>query len=129
MCIFCKIINKELPSRVVYEDDDVLAILDINPAGKGHTLVMPKEHYESLLDLPVDLSNKLIAVTKDLTKQIMTNLKADGCNVFTNINEASGQVIFHHHYHIVPRYYGDEFTINHPKYEFDLDEILKTIKG
>ncbi len=123
MCIFCKIVNGELPSRKIYEDDDIVAFLDINPAAKGHTLVLPKKHYQDILDTPSDILYKQMKVTKKLTKEILRKLNADGANILNNLNEASGQVIFHNHFHIIPRFDNDEFKIIHPTYDFNLDEI------
>jgi histidine triad (HIT) family protein len=104
MCIFCKIINKEIPAAILYEDEDVCAILDISQVTDGHTLVMPKEHVVNILDCPPVLLSKVISVTQMLSKDIVHKLKAKGVNVLTNANPVAGQSVMHFHMHIIPRY-------------------------
>ncbi|MBR2684749.1 MAG: HIT family protein [Erysipelotrichaceae bacterium] len=104
MCIFCKIINNEIPSYKVYEDDDVLAILDIAQVTKGHTLVMPKRHCDDILDCPEDDLKKVITVTQKLAKEIKGKLNAPGVNILSNCGEVAGQSVNHLHFHIIPRY-------------------------
>lgn len=130
MCIFCEIIKGNIPSKKVYEDDDVLAILDISQATYGHTLVMPKEHYENINECPKEVLYKVISITQDLNKQIMNNLKAKGSNILTNTNEASGQSVPHLHFHIIPRYdETDTIKIEVTNNEFNLDEVLYKIQA
>lgn len=104
MCVFCKIINHEIPGSRVYEDEDVLAILDLAQVTKGHTLVMPKKHYESFLDVDKETLNKVISVTQDLSLKLEKELGAKGFNILSNVNEVSGQSVNHLHFHIIPRY-------------------------
>lgn len=139
MCVFCKIINGEFSSKKVYEDEDVLAILDLSQQGYGHTLIMPKKHYDNLIDIPSDLLEHTIAVAKDLAIKYKDNLKADGFNIVNNCNEVAGQSVMHFHLHLIPRYKDDKSKLlflnnydgsvldanNEGKY--DLDEILKKI--
>ena len=130
MCIFCEIIKGNIPSKKVYEDDDVLAILDISQATYGHTLVMPKEHYENINECPKEVLYKVTSITQDLNKQIMNNLKAKGSNILTNTNEASGQSVPHLHFHIIPRYdETDTIKIEVTNNEFNLDEVLNKIQA
>lgn len=130
MCIFCEIIKGNIPSKKVYEDDDVLAILDISQTTYGHTLVMPKEHYENINECPKEVLYKVISITQDLNKQIMNNLKAKGSNILTNTNEASGQSVPHLHFHIIPRYdETDTIKIEVTNNEFNLDEVLNKIQA
>lgn len=103
-CIFCKIANKEIPGKIVYEDDLCLAFLDLSQTTNGHTLVVPKTHYQNILDVDKEVLSHLIKVTKKLTNQIITNLDAKGANVLTNANEVAGQTVMHFHIHIIPRY-------------------------
>lgn len=129
MCIFCKIINGDIPSKKVYEDKDVLAILDISQATKGHTLVIPKKHYENILD--IDSKDYLAVMDKvrELSKKIVTNLGAEGANILNNCNEVAGQSVMHFHVHIIPRYKKDDLKlefIDHSK-DSNLDETLKEI--
>ncbi|PKM86497.1 MAG: HIT family protein [Firmicutes bacterium HGW-Firmicutes-10] len=104
MCIFCKIINREIPASILYEDEDVFAMLDIAQVTDGHTLVMPKEHVDNILDCPPVLLSKIISVTQMLSKDIVRKLDAKGVNVLTNANPAAGQSVMHFHMHIIPRY-------------------------
>lgn len=130
MCIFCKIINGEIPSKKVYEDDDVLAILDISQATKGHTLVMPKKHYANLFEIDNNFYLKVMAKAKELALKITEKENALGCNILNNCNEAAGQSVMHFHVHILPRYKDDDLKlefIDHSKI-YDLDNILKEIK-
>lgn len=106
-CIFCRIIKGEIPGTRVYEDDAVLAFLDINPIAPGHTLVIPKEHYETLVDLPDDAGAKIFPVLARLGKAVMAAMKADGFNCLQNNFSAAGQIVFHSHWHVIPRFEGD----------------------
>ena len=127
MCIFCKIINGEIPSKKVYEDDDVVAILDISQATKGHTLVLPKKHYANILEIEDDAFIKVMNTTKMLAKKISKNLNAEGVNILNNCNEAAGQTVMHFHVHILPRYKDDDLKLEFTSHELDLDAILKEI--
>ena len=89
MCIFCKIINGEIPSKKVYEDDDVLAILDISQATKGHTLVMSKKHYANLFEIDNNVYLKVMAKVKELALKITEKENALGCNILNNCNEVT----------------------------------------
>lgn len=109
-CIFCKIVSKEIPANIFYEDDFSIAMLDINPVNIGHALVVPKEHYENIFDLPKELAAKLSVVSKKLATAIKEGLNADGINITSNNGLAAGQLVFHAHTHIIPRYNGDGFT-------------------
>lgn len=109
-CIFCKIIRKEIPASIIYEDDFSLAFLDINPVNIGHTLLLPKEHYENIFDVPEELLAKLTINSKKLAVSIKKSLAADGINISSNNGAAAGQLISHAHTHIIPRYNGDGFT-------------------
>ncbi len=106
-CIFCKILNKEVPNYTVYEDDFALAFLDIFPHAKGHTVVIPKKHTEKFVDLNEDEMKKLIVAVKKVMDKIQIVLNPDGFNVGWNERPAGGQVVPHLHIHIFPRYNGD----------------------
>ncbi len=106
-CIFCKIVNGEIPSYKVYEDDYSFAFLDIHPVHPGHTLVIPKKHYEDFLEADADTLATLSEITQKIAKAVTGGVGADGCNVTTNNGRAAGQVIFHLHWHIIPRFEGD----------------------
>lgn len=106
-CIFCKIINGDIPSMRVYEDDLCIAMLDISPANPGHTLVLPKQHIENILDMPEDLGGHLLMVAKEIGKRQKERLGALGFNVVQNNGTAAGQTVPHFHIHIIPRYEND----------------------
>ena len=128
MCIFCKIVANEIPSKKIYEDDLVLGMLDISQTTKGHSLVLPKKHYDNILEMPKEELDHMINVVQDLSKQLINKLDANGINVLTNINEAAGQSVLHAHIHLIPRYNeNDTVKIQYTQNEFDLDEIQKTI--
>jgi len=129
MCIFCKIINGEIPSSKVYEDDDVLAILDISQATLGHTLVMPKKHYANILEIPSDEYTKVMLKVKDIANKINTNLKPNGINVLNNCGEVAGQTVMHYHVHIIPRYNNNDIKIEFTDHsgKVDLNEVLNKI--
>ena len=109
-CLICKITAKEIPSTVVYEDDSVLAFLDIHPVNIGHTLVVPKVHYRDLYELPDETLEKIAVVVKKLASAVKAGVTADGINIAMNNGTAAGQVIDHAHFHIIPRHNGDGFA-------------------
>ena len=106
-CIFCKIVNKEIPNYTVYEGEHVLAFLDINPHAKGHTIVIPKVHAENYFDLNEDLLEFFSVGVKRAMEKLKEKLHPAGYNVGWNQNEVAGQVVPHLHVHIFPRYEGD----------------------
>lgn len=106
--IFCRIIDGEIPCNKVYEDDDVLAILDISQTTKGHTLVIPKHHCDSMLSCPADVLNKVMAVAQRIGQAEVSVLGAKGVNILTNCGEMAGQTVPHFHVHVIPRYVGGE---------------------
>jgi len=123
-CIFCKIVAGDIPSHKVYEDSDVLAFLDINPINPGHTLVIPKEHHKDLLDTPPELAAKLVTTVQKITPAILKAVGADAFNLGVNVGAAAGQIIFHTHLHIMPRFTNDGHQLWHGK-EVQQDEISK----
>jgi len=110
-CIFCKIIAGKLPASKVYEDQDVLAFLDIKPVNPGHTLVIPKKHFESIFDTPDELVGKISIVAKKIAGVIQKNLGAEGVNIGMNNGSAAGQLVFHSHVHVMPRYGKDDLKL------------------
>lgn len=130
MCIFCEIIKGNIPSKKVYEDDDVLAILDISQTTLGHTLVMPKKHYDNILEMPADELSYLIIKAQEVAKKVVKNLDAKGFNLLVNTNEVAGQTVMHTHIHIIPRYdENDTVKFEFKENKFDLDEVLKRISN
>ncbi|WMC94337.1 HIT family protein [Kineothrix sp. MB12-C1] len=106
-CIFCKIANGDIPSKEIYEDEDFKVILDLGPATKGHALILPKNHYRSLYELPDELASKVMLLAKKMSVQMTEKLECDGFNLVQNNGEAAGQTVFHFHLHLIPRYEED----------------------
>lgn len=107
-CIFCKIVDGLIPSSIVYEDDDVLAFLDISQVTRGHTLVIPKKHYDNFLTVPKDIMHKVMDVAQRIGQADTAVLGAKGVNILTNVNKEAGQSVYHFHVHVIPRYVRDE---------------------
>ena len=110
-CIFCKIAAGEIPSTTIYEDDDFRVILDIEPASKGHALILPKEHFANLYELDDALAAKALVVAKKVITQMTEVLGCDGYNVLQHNGTAAGQTVFHFHMHLIPRYKEDDVKI------------------
>ena len=106
-CIFCKIIEGELPCYKVYEDRRIIAFLDINPINKGHLLVCPKEHHLNITDTPVDLLRDIIAIVQRLSVAATEGVGAKDFNLTVNNGQNAGQLVEHLHFHIIPRFPGD----------------------
>ena len=128
-CIFCKIIEKSIPSKVLFENDKNLAFLDIFPVSKGHTIVIPKNHYKNLEEIPNNELSELFEIVKKVSILIHKKLKVDGYNILQNNFRAAGQVVNHFHVHIIPRSNEDgKFKLYIPKKqakEEELNQILK----
>ncbi len=130
MSIFLKIINREIPSNIVYEDDQVIAFLDISQVTKGHTLVVPKKRYENIFELDDDIATHLYKVVVKLSKALKKAFQADGLNIVNNNGAAAGQEVFHYHIHLIPRYIGDDFLIRGVNHNSDYTkEDFETIKN
>lgn len=106
-CIFCKIANGEIPSKSLYEDDDFKVILDLGPATKGHALILPKDHYANLYELPENTAAEAMKLAKTMAAKMTEKLHADGFNLVQNNGEAAGQTVMHFHLHLIPRYEND----------------------
>jgi histidine triad (HIT) family protein len=106
-CLFCKIINKEIGADFVYEDDKVVAFLDINPVNPGHVLVVPKVHSEQLLELDDEYIMPVMLVIKKIMKALLAQDGVDGINIGQNNYTAAGQVVPHVHFHVIPRKIDD----------------------
>jgi len=132
-CIFCKIIDKSIPSKVLFENDKNLAFLDIFPVSKGHTIVIPKNHYKNLEEIPNNALSELFEIVKKVSILIHEKLKVDGYNILQNNFRAAGQVVNHYHVHIIPRRNEDgKFKLLTPKKqakEEELNQILRIING
>ena len=128
-CVFCKIVNKELPAYIVYEDENVVAFLDINPVSEGHTLVVPKKHYERITDMLEEEFKKFMESFQKVVKLIESKLSKD-YNIVVNHGEKAGQVIKHVHFHVIPRK-GDEkvfLWITHKLTEEEAKRVLEKLR-
>ena len=129
-CIFCKIINGEIPSACIYEDDDFKVILDKFPSGLGHTLIVAKNHSENIFEMLEDEASKVFVLAKKVAAALKKSLKADGINILQNNGAASGQSVFHFHMHVIPRFDGDNVNIKWTPQQLpqeDFDRISEQI--
>lgn len=106
-CVFCKILNGDIPSTKLYEDEEFVIILDIGPATFGHALIIPKNHYANIYEMPEDVLSKSICLAKVWGEKLVKALQADGLNLVQNNGLAAGQTVFHYHLHLIPRYEQD----------------------
>lgn len=132
-CIFCKIIKGDIPSRTVYEDDLFKVIMDIEPATRGHVLILPKNHYDDLYSLGEEESKALILLAQKLALKLKDALNCDGLNMVQNNGEQAGQTVMHFHLHLIPRYKDDnnkeKLSWNHESLTSQqLDDIFASIK-
>jgi histidine triad (HIT) family protein len=131
-CIFCKIVNGDVPCRKVFENERVLAFLSIEPVVVGHLLVIPKEHYENIFDVPEDVLCEVNGVCKRMALLVREKLGASGVNVLNASGGDAQQTVFHLHYHIIPRNAGDGLDLRfHGRREVDedLDEVYGKLVG
>lgn len=132
-CIFCRIIQGQIPGKVIYEAKEAIGILDVNPISPGHAMVLPKIHAASVLDLPDEKVGPVFLAVKEVAAILKEKLDPDGFTYGINQGEVSGQAVRHLHIHIVPRWRNDGGTtfhgiVNNPPKE-SLDEMIKKIKG
>ena len=115
-CIFCKIVAGEIPSQTLYEDEKFKVILDVGPATRGHALILPKNHYANLYELPEEDAAEAMKLAKRMMIKMTEKLNCDGFNIVQNNGEVAGQTVFHFHMHLIPRYNNN-------------GEILKYVAG
>lgn len=130
-CIFCKLANGQIPTKTIYEDDGYKVILDLGPATKGHALILPKNHYANIYELPEEDACNVIKIAKKMAIRMTDKLGCDGFNIVQNNGEAAGQTVFHFHMHLIPRYKNDGQTIGWKPGEpssDELDSIVDIIK-
>lgn len=113
-CVFCRIVAGVEPASFVYQDDDVVAFLDLFPVIPGHTLVVPRRHADDLLTCPPDLAGRLFAASARVAAAVVAATGAEGFNVWNANGHAAGQTVFHLHLHVMPRFAADEFRLRHP---------------
>lgn len=131
-CIFCKIAAGEIPSKTLYEDEQFRVILDLGPATKGHALILPKEHYANLYELPDEMAGAVLKLAKKMATVMTEKLGCDGFNLVQNNGEVAGQTVFHFHMHLIPRYENDGQVIGWNAGSMtpeELEEIKNTIVG
>lgn len=127
-CIFCKIISGDIPSYQVYEDDDVLAFLDITQTTKGHTLVVPKKHIRNVLEMSAEDAATLFSKIPHIASHITQRLSASGMNILQNNEMIAGQTVFHAHVHLIPRYRKDDgFKASFTEHDLDLKALQDTL--
>jgi len=127
MCIFCKIINHDIPCHQVYEDEKTLVFLDIKPVNPGHLLVIPKTHYQNIEDITEEDFGNLMLIVKKMGRLLKDKLGVVAYNILENNDPASGQIVPHLHFHIIPRLSGDGHVI-WPKSEYEPGEAEKIVK-
>lgn len=122
-CIFCKIANGEIPSKTIYEDEKFRVILDLGPATKGHALILPKEHYANLYELPEEMAGNVMKLAQKMATQITEKLGCEGFNLVQNNGDLAGQTVYHFHLHLIPRYRADGQTIGWKPQEVSQEEL------
>jgi len=130
-CIFCKIVKGDIPCSKVYEDENVLSFFDISPANKGHTLVIPKKHYEKFNEMPEDEASTLMSAANKVSKAVEKAIEPEGYSILINNGKAAGQEVGHVHLHIMPKYEKDDFKLlwTHSNYEEgEMGKVLEKIK-
>ena len=125
-CIFCRIAQKQVPANLVYEDEKALAFLDIRPLNEGHTLVIPKAHYETIFDIPQELITYLHGITKRVAIAVKKATKADGISIIQQNGKAASQEVFHLHIHVIPRYEGQKLPRFSDVKEADREKLSQT---
>jgi diadenosine tetraphosphate (Ap4A) HIT family hydrolase len=130
-CIFCKIVRKEAPSSVIYEDDDVLAFMDIRPVAEGHALVISKEHFENIYDVPEEVICKIHKIVKRVALALNETVKPDGISIVQQNGTAANQDVFHIHVHLIPRYEGQRMRFGEATgaAREKLDRVAEKIKS
>lgn len=111
-CIFCKIINKEFDSNIIFEDEDIIAFLDKFPSNLGHTLIVPKKHVENIFELDKETGSKIFAKAIDISNSLKKILDTENINILQNNGAVAGQSVFHFHLHVIPRFENDNVNIS-----------------
>ncbi|MBN2589112.1 MAG: HIT family protein [Sedimentisphaerales bacterium] len=130
-CLFCKMVLGQIPVTKIYEDDSILSFLDIGPISDGHTLVIPKQHYEKVDECPPELLSQVASRIGKIAGAVIAAMKADGYNILCNNGKAAGQVIDHLHFHIIPRRTGDGVFNRWPSYQYEqgkIEEVAEKIR-
>jgi diadenosine tetraphosphate (Ap4A) HIT family hydrolase len=134
-CIFCAIVAGDAPASVVYDDEQVIAFMDLYPVTPGHALVVPRAHTVGLLDLDAETGGRMLSVAQRVARALArSSLRSDGVNLFLADGEVAGQDVFHSHLHVIPRYEGDGFIVHGTRREVDptraeLDDHAELIRA
>lgn len=126
-CIFCKLANGDIPTNTVYEDDDFRVIMDMSPATKGHSLILPKEHFSNIYEIDDEIAGKAFKLAKKMAILMTDKLSCDGFNIVQNNGETAGQTVFHFHMHLIPRYKDDNQKIGWNPTEPSSDELKEIL--
>ena len=127
-CIFCKLANGVFPTNSIYEDEDFNVILDLEPATRGHALILPKEHADNLFELPDEIGAKVLVTVKKVATQMKEKLGCAGMNLVQNNGEEAGQTVKHFHIHMIPRYEADESMVSWKKMKPSAEELAEIKK-
>lgn len=131
-CIFCKLANGEIPTKSIFEDDYLKAIMDISPANKGHIIIIPKTHAANIFELENSFVEKAFVLAKNIAVAVKEVTSCDGVNILQNNGVAAGQTVFHFHVHVVPRFEKDDITIAWKQQSYaegEADEIAKKLSS
>ena len=131
-CIFCKIAKGDIPSATIYESNDFKCILDVAPANRGHTLIIPKEHSDNIYELDADMAAKVFSFATVAAKAIKEETGCEGLNIIQNNGEIAGQTVNHFHMHIVPRFKDDDVKVTWKQHETESEaqnELARAIKN
>ncbi len=131
-CVFCKIAAGKIPCHKIYEDDQILAFLDIGPIVTGHTLIIPKSHCAGIMDVSPELNAAIATKIPALARAVTKAVNAPACHVLTNCGPAASQSVMHLHYHILPRYEGDKYKLPWPAGKLDAGQahdIINLVKA
>ena len=128
-CVFCKIIRGEIPCCKVYEDDLILAFLDIAPFNIGHTVIIPKDHQNSITTLDEIYANRIIKIAPKIGVALMRTINAEGFNLFLNNGSVAGQTVWHCHMHVLPRFAGDKVVISSEPQKYDSTDQMAELAG
>ncbi|MDD5163798.1 MAG: HIT family protein [Candidatus ainarchaeum sp.] len=127
-CVFCRVVKGEIPSARIFESNSVIAFLDIAPAARGHALVIPKKHFETISDVPERDLREMIVAVKNVASAVVDAAEADGFNIIQSNKQVAGQVIPHVHFHIIPRKEGDDLSFEWEHIELDKEELEALMK-
>ena len=131
-CIFCAIAERRAPAEMIFEDEQTMAFMDINPANPGHTLVIPKQHMRDIYELDEEMTTAVMRTAVRVAKAIEAALQPDGLNLLQSNGQAGGQAVFHFHMHVIPRWYGDGLHLARPPVRRErqaVEEVAARIKA